>query len=1099
MATYYWVGGSGTWNSTSTTNWSSTSGGSGGAGFPTSADDVVFDSASSGAAYNVTTSTTAGVSNCRNMTVSAPASGAVNFNTGNGIVYCYGSSNISATNVTWSTTGSLYHVATTTGNTVSINISIGNIFFTGSGDWTLTANIAAGRLYFRGGTFNSGNYTISHAFGFLCDGSVTRTMNLGSSSLTVTNYGTYTFVETGLTLNSGTSTITNNNSIDCGTGLTFYDITGAGSIISTSATFNNIVFTGTSSITGTVSCSNFTINSPSSAGIYALSVTGSITISGTFTANGSSTNQRVFVYSSIIGSSVTLSSSSVSISNCDFRDITASGSASPFSGTSLGDCGGNSNITFPAAKTVYWNLTGSQNWSATAWATSSGGTPAAANFPLAQDTAVIDNSGAATTITQNATFNVGTVDFSGRTNAVTYANSSSSIYVYGSWKNGSGVTITGSSSGGIYMYARSPQTILSAGKTFPCLIYINSTSTITLSDALSISVALGTVNSLSVVQGTFDTQGYNITLGGAASNPAFYSNGSLTRIINLNNSTITSSTAATSVTSLNFSGSNITLNAGTSSFSMNGGANFGTNLTFYNYNITNAATGGSISGTNATFNTLTTSTNSSNFSFATATSFVWNSSGACAFTGTATNYTFNPTAAASSFTLAASTKGNLTVNNTVAGYFTLSLSGNVTLTGALTTTATNAAMRTVIQSSAVGTSRTLTAASASLADVDFYWITAAGAATWSGTRVGNIGNNSGITTSTPKTVYWNLAGAQNWNATGWCASSGGTPDANQYPLPQDDAVFDDTGSVTGNITMLTTPFYPTINMSARTSAMTLVTAVANFSGGLRLGTGTTISGTSAFTFIGDNPAPIQCSGKTLANALTFSKVSGTATQQDAFLSSTTVTHNNGTYDANNYNFTATSFTSSNSNTRAITMGSGTWSLTGTGTPWTLTTTTNLTFSGASSTITYTNATASSTKIFAGGGLSYGGLSFGGGSAASQIFQITGSNSFASLSHTKTVAFTIQFTATTTTSIGSWNISGTAGNLVTIGSVTAASYTLTKTGGGYVNANYLSISRSTATPSTSTWFAGANSTNGGNNSGWIFSAPPFGNFFMLWRG
>lgn len=46
MATYYWVGGSGTWDTTSTTNWSATSGGAGGAGVPTAADTAVLDTAS---------------------------------------------------------------------------------------------------------------------------------------------------------------------------------------------------------------------------------------------------------------------------------------------------------------------------------------------------------------------------------------------------------------------------------------------------------------------------------------------------------------------------------------------------------------------------------------------------------------------------------------------------------------------------------------------------------------------------------------------------------------------------------------------------------------------------------------------------------------------------------------------------------------------------------------------------------------------------------------------------------------------------------------------------------------------------------------------
>lgn len=46
MAARYWVGGSGTWDTTSTANWSATSGGAGGASAPTSADDVFFNAAS---------------------------------------------------------------------------------------------------------------------------------------------------------------------------------------------------------------------------------------------------------------------------------------------------------------------------------------------------------------------------------------------------------------------------------------------------------------------------------------------------------------------------------------------------------------------------------------------------------------------------------------------------------------------------------------------------------------------------------------------------------------------------------------------------------------------------------------------------------------------------------------------------------------------------------------------------------------------------------------------------------------------------------------------------------------------------------------------
>jgi len=43
MATYFWVGGAGTWDNVSTTNWASSTGGAGGAGVPNNADTANFD------------------------------------------------------------------------------------------------------------------------------------------------------------------------------------------------------------------------------------------------------------------------------------------------------------------------------------------------------------------------------------------------------------------------------------------------------------------------------------------------------------------------------------------------------------------------------------------------------------------------------------------------------------------------------------------------------------------------------------------------------------------------------------------------------------------------------------------------------------------------------------------------------------------------------------------------------------------------------------------------------------------------------------------------------------------------------------------------
>jgi hypothetical protein len=120
------------------------------------------------------------------------------------------------------------------------------------------------------------------------------------------------------------------------------------------------------------------------------------------------------------------------------------------------------------------------------------------------------------------------------------------------------------------------------------------------------------------------------------------------------------------------------------------------------------------------------------------------------------------------------------------------------------------------------------------------------------------------------------------------------------------------------------------------------------------------------------------------------------------------------------------------------------------------------------------------------------LVIGGGSATGQTINLGGNSSdqrYVNISTTKTVAFTIQLPASRTTTIDNFNLAGTPGNLITIGSTSASiNATLTKGGGGSVVSNYLSISYITATPSD-TWYAGTNSTDGGNNTGWSFTTPP----------
>jgi hypothetical protein len=163
----------------------------------------------------------------------------------------------------------------------------------------------------------------------------------------------------------------------------------------------------------------------------------------------------------------------------------------------------------------------------------------------------------------------------------------------------------------------------------------------------------------------------------------------------------------------------------------------------------------------------------------------------------------------------------------------------------------------------------------------------------------------------------------------------------------------------------------------------------------------------------------------------------------------------------------------------LNMGSGAWTITGASFS---VSTPSSAFNAGTSTISLTSATA---KTFTGGSLPYYNINQGGAGALT----IDGTNSFNNITNTVQPA-TVTFTASTTQTFANFSLSGTAGNLVTANSSTLGTQAaLVKSGGGRVSANYLSIRDLAATPSTLTWYAGANSTNTSNNTGWIFTAAP----------
>jgi len=583
-----------------------------GASVPTAADSVIFDTANNATATTVTMS---GSLTCLNFTVT----GSTWTFTGSPPILAISGSMVINNSIIWANV-SLSQItfnSTTTGNTVKTGGATinGNITFNGvGGGWTLASALTLNdSLNITAGTFDTSatNYSVSTP-GINSVGASTRQINLNASTVTLSGATPFTYTGSGLTLNAGTSTLS------C-TG------TAGGNFVGGGLTFYNVSYTGTAvgasvSITGANTFNNLTfptvINAPTIVTFNA-----NQTINGTFTPGGGATAilRRSF-FSSTIGTTVTLTlASAVTASNCDFRDITAATSAITAT-TGGGNCGGNTNITFPVAKTVYWNLAGAQG---------SGGTPAVANFPLAQDTAVFDNTGSVTgTITINSTWNIGTIDMSARTTAMTLASASANV-VYGSWKNGTGTTLSGT--GTSTFAGRGTQQISGNSPTFTqAILFNNIGGTVQLASAIKAS------GLVTLTIGTFDLQSYTMTVG------SFNTNNSNTRTLAFGTGTLaitlTGGFNATTATNLTTTGSGTVsmLFVGTKSFVGGGGT--------YNCTLSQDALGTlTISGSN-TFNTITNTVQPVIFKFTSGT------------TQTVTNFTVNGTA------------GNLvTINSSVSG------------------------------------------------------------------------------------------------------------------------------------------------------------------------------------------------------------------------------------------------------------------------------------------------------------------------------------------------------------------------------------------------------------------------------------------------
>jgi len=324
MAARYWVGGSGTWDTTNTANWSTTSGGVGGASVPTAADNAIINSASGTGTVTIGENvfclqldirTYAGTLNFNNFAVNVAGNNLTVLRsdttptiTGNAVI-----------NLTYSGSTGTRTIgvgAMTESNAISVNITDGSDII----GWA-TSSIRNFNTVGFSGTLNVGTRT------FYGDVVIDSTTTVGAGG---TN--TNTFAKT-----TGVQTVTTN-------GKTFdfpITVNGAGGTVEFTDALTQGVTRAFTIINGTVKLKN--------------GVTSTV---GAFATSG--TNQK-FLQSTTPGSQATLSQASgtINANNLNIQDINAAGGATWNAYVDQGNTNAGNNLgwTFGASPQASYEIT----------------------------------------------------------------------------------------------------------------------------------------------------------------------------------------------------------------------------------------------------------------------------------------------------------------------------------------------------------------------------------------------------------------------------------------------------------------------------------------------------------------------------------------------------------------------------------------------------------------------------------------------------------------------------------------------------------------------------------------------------------------------
>jgi autotransporter-associated beta strand protein len=843
----------GNWSDDAT--WSTTSGGTADTVAPTAEDNVIFDSNSG----NVTID--AGASRyCRSLNMtSGTGNYAGTLTHANATALYIGDSTAGAGNVALKfspeMTYTLLGFTSSTLNFVSTSATVQDIDFAGintpsvtfnatsNGSWKLTgtwgtsAVNASQTVTLTKGTLDTNGQTCYWGALLSNVGANTRTLTLGSSTINL--YATsgallITYIPT-FTLTANTATLSFN--------ATTYS---AGTILinvmnGVTNSFNTFIINGASrpwiSMGG-----NSVVNlyrTGTAVKTDELIFYTDIVITGELKLQGNSSTNRLIVQSDTLGTARTLTVTGATLTNnqnVDFRDITFANGGSNVDLSTItggsGDAGGNSisgggTLSFTTADDWYWYNAGAGTYNFSDYshwytATNGGGSQmASTRVVLPQDNAFFDADSVtgATTVDQDMPRVCKSLDFTG-VDPVNFHINNISQTIYGGLIGSSNVVVTDGDTASFTFEGRSSYNLNAMG-------FLSGSSIL----SININMIGGTLTltgdlltsrfnrNLSLNNGTFDANGYNVTCG------HFYSNGSSTRALLMGSGTWTLGTG--------YSGgwivvsTNLTFDAETSTIVSPGDG----------YDV-NTFAGGGLTYNNVTFGTSAYNT-----------------------TITGSN-TFN----------------NLTINGPKTVNFTAGTTQTINGTFSATGTAGNVI---TMQSTSAGSAFTLSKSSGTVS-ADYISLqdsTATGGAIWlPGLNSTNVSGNTGW--SWPK--YW-VGGTGNWSDDDnhWATTSGGSPANGNIPSTGD-IVYFDSSSGTGTVT-IDTGSVSVLDLNETSSNITIATSTNGITVTGDATVNGTISGATAITLNTASKTLTAGSGATISSPVvlgatrTVAVASGTLT------------------------------------------------------------------------------------------------------------------------------------------------------------------------------------------------------------------------------